>query len=50
MEMVGTIVRNIPKNPPSVVDFKTLDDLGLQGLIPQGWDRKVISLVSEQDY
>ena len=41
-------MRNLPKNPPSATDLRTLSELGLQGLIPQGWDRKVISLDSKQ--
>jgi len=49
-ETISTIVQNLPKNPPSVADLRILRVFGLQGLIPQGLDRKAISLDSEQDF
>lgn len=38
-EIVGSTVRNHPKNPPSEADLRILTHLGLQGLIPQSLDR-----------
>ena len=35
-ETVSTTVRNLPKNPPSVGEFRILQLLDLQGIIPQG--------------
>jgi len=49
-ETVGTIVRNLPKNPPSVADLRILCDLVLKDLTPQGLERKEISTVFEQDF
>lgn len=43
-------MQNPPKNPPSIADLRILNELGLQGLIPQGLDRKVISLDYERDF
>lgn len=48
--MVGTIVWNLPKKPPSVTELRILSQLGLQGLIPQGLDRKVLILDSKLDF
>lgn len=39
-EIVDTTVRNIPENPPSVEELRILQLLDMQGLIPQGLDRK----------
>ena len=39
-EIVCSIVRELPKNPPSAEEWKILQQLGLQGLIPQGLDRR----------
>lgn len=41
-ETVGTIVRDLPKNPPSELELRILRQLDLQGLIPQDLDRKII--------
>jgi len=49
-EMVDTIARNIPKNPPSVTELRILNQLRLQGLTPQGLDRKVLKLDSKPDF
>jgi len=40
-EIVGTIVRDLPKNPPLEEELRMLQQLGMQGLIPQGLDRKI---------
>eukprot|EP00253_Pinus_taeda_P034910 PITA_34910 len=45
-ETVGTIVCNLPKDPPSVAELRMLSELGLQGLIPQRLDRRVIPMES----
>ena len=47
---MGTIVRNLPKNPISAPKLRILSQLGSQGLIPQGLDRKVLLLDSELDF
>lgn len=49
-ETVGSIVRNLPKNPPSALDWRILYQLGLQGLIPQGLERKILIRDSELDF
>jgi len=49
-EMVGTIVQNSPKNPPSENEMQILCQLGMQGLIPQGMDRKVMNPTNKPDY
>lgn len=48
--MVSTIVQTFPKNPPSEAESQILLKLGMQGLIPQGLDRKVLKRDSKQDY
>lgn len=47
--MVTTIVRNIPKNPPSAIDLRILCALGLEGISPQGLDRNPISSREAKD-
>ena len=48
--MVGTMVRNLLKNPPSITELRILSQIGLQGLIPQGLDRKVLIRDSKLDF
>lgn len=43
-------MRNPPNNPPSDADMRILRQLDMQGLIPQGMDRKVRIMDTEQDY
>lgn len=38
---VSTIVRVLPKNPPSKAELTFLRKLGMQGFIPQGLDTKI---------
>lgn len=49
-ETVSTIMRNLPKNPPSDADMRVLRHLGLKGLLPQGMNKKVRILDTKQDY
>ena len=49
-ETVGTTVSNHPNNPPSDLDGKIVRQLGLQGLTPQGLNRKVIARDMEKDF
>eukprot|EP00253_Pinus_taeda_P021775 PITA_21775 len=49
-ETVSTIVRNLPKNPPSTTNLRILCELGLQGISPQGLDRNIISLRDANDF
>jgi len=43
-------VQTSPKNPPLEVEMQILIQLGMQGLIPQGLDRKAMKLDTKQDY
>lgn len=49
-ETVGTTVRNPPKNPPLEAEMRILSLLGMQGLIPQGLDRKLMKMDTEKDF
>ena len=49
-ETVGTLPQTSPKNLPSNADMQILLQLGMQGLIPQGLDRKVMTQDTKQDY
>lgn len=49
-ETVSTTVRNQPKNPSSEMDLRILRQLGLQGLIPQSLERKVIVREEKKDF
>ena len=49
-DTVGTTVRNHPKNPPLEANLRILRQLGMQGLISQGLDRKVFTMETEKDF
>jgi len=49
-DTVSSIVHNIPKNPPSNNEQRTLRHLGLQGIIPEGENRRDTARVIEKDF
>lgn len=49
-ETVSTTVCNLPKNPPSETEIRTLTQLVMQGITPQGLIRKDIAMVTEKDF
>lgn len=49
-EIVSTIVRSLPKNPPSAMEMQILLKLGLQGFMLHSLDNKVSRMESKLDY
>jgi len=47
---VGTIVRNTPKNPPSDAELRIMGLLGMQGLMSQGLNKRVLAMVSNHEF
>lgn len=47
---MGTILGNTRKNPPLDVDMRILGQLGMQGLMSQGLNRKVMVMDSKQEF